>query len=86
MLPRHERRRIAEIERGLSLQDPDLAHLLRESELPGRPRWGARTALGTLAAVAAVLCVLLGEAAGFVSAGLLATALLAGRDWWLSAA
>ncbi|GAB2671207.1 hypothetical protein GCM10027271_34570 [Saccharopolyspora gloriosae] len=83
MLPRHERRRIAEIEKGLSLQDPDFAHRLREAELPERSRPGVRVVLGIVAVVVAVLCMLLGEVAGFLLTGLLATLLLAGGGWRL---
>ncbi|MEU6132962.1 DUF3040 domain-containing protein [Saccharopolyspora sp. NPDC047091] len=83
MLPRHERRRIAEIEKGLVLQDPDFADRLRRAELPGRARPGVRVVLGCVAVVAALLCMVLGEVAGFLLAGLLATVLLAARDWRL---
>ncbi|WP_243787748.1 DUF3040 domain-containing protein [Saccharopolyspora gloriosae] len=83
MLPRHERRRIAEIEKGLSTQDPDFAHRFREAELPGRSRPKVRVVLGAVAVAIALLCMVLGEVAGFLLTGVLATLLLAGRDWRL---
>lgn len=83
MLPRDERRRIAEIEQGLSMQDPDFADRLRQAELPGRSRM--RLVLGIIAAVVAVLCMLLGEVAGFLLTGVLAALLLSLRGWRLLA-
>ncbi len=83
MLPRDERRRIAEIEKGLSMQDPDFADRLRQAELPGRSR--LRLVLGIVSAVVAVLCMLLGEVAGFLLTGVLAALLLSLRGWRLLA-
>lgn len=85
MLPREERRRIAEIEEGLSRQDPDFADRLRNAELPRR-RVPVQLLLGVLSAVVAVLCVLLGEAIGFLLASVLAAGLLASRGWRVVAA
>ncbi|MBQ6642256.1 MAG: DUF3040 domain-containing protein [Saccharopolyspora sp.] len=83
MLPRDERRRIEQIEKGLSMQDPEFADRLRQAELPGRSR--VRLVLGIVSAVLAVLCMLLGEVAGFLLTGVLAALLLSLRGWRLVA-
>lgn len=83
MLPRDERRRIEQIEKGLSMQDPEFADRLRQAELPGRSR--VRLVLGIASAVLAVLCMLLGEVAGFLLTGVLAALLLSLRGWRLVA-
>ncbi|MBK0869782.1 DUF3040 domain-containing protein [Saccharopolyspora sp. HNM0986] len=83
MLPRDERRRIEQIEKGLSMQDPEFADRLRQAELPGRSR--VRLVLGVASAVLAVLCMLLGEVAGFLLTGVLAALLLSLRGWRLVA-
>jgi len=85
MLPREERRRIAQIEQGLSEQDPAFADRLRNAGLPRR-RVSGWLVLGVLAAVVAVVCVLLGEAVGFFLSAVLAAALLSSRTWSVVAA
>ncbi|CAM02657.1 Protein of unknown function (DUF3040) [Saccharopolyspora erythraea NRRL 2338] len=83
MLPRHERRRLEEIEDQLSIEDPEFARALTD---PSLRRWSPRRVpprlvLGLLSALLAVLCLFLGEGGAFVSAGILAVVLIAVRDW-----
>lgn len=83
MLPRHERRRLEEIEQRLHDEDPDFARRITE----GRPLsflrgWlTGRTGIAVLAGALAVLCLLLGAETGFLTAAVLSAMLLVSRQW-----
>lgn len=78
MLPRHEKRLLAEIEHQLCVDDPDLGRRLADTRvLPRIFGWlSAVRVLALIAAFLAVVCVLVGEGSGFVMAGVLAGVLL----------
>ena len=83
MLPRHERRRLEEIEDHLSSEDPEFARALTD---PSLRRWSVRRlpprlALGVLCGALAVVCLFLGEGGAFVAAGILSVVLIMLRDW-----
>ncbi|MHA6799691.1 DUF3040 domain-containing protein [Bounagaea algeriensis] len=82
MLSRHERQRLEQIEEQLTGDDPEFARRMQ------RRRWwwpwqrpSAPAAWGIVSLAAAVVCVLLGEASGFVTAAMLGAVLLMVRHW-----
>lgn len=83
MLPRHERRRLEEIEQRLQDEDPDFARRIAE----GRPLsflrgWlSGRTGIALFAGVLAVVCLFLGAETGFLTAAVLSAVLLVSRRW-----
>jgi hypothetical protein len=83
MLGRHERRLLEEIERQLGAQDPEFADRMTHTSPWIRVRaWlTGRRAIGVVAAFLAVLCLFLGEGAGFVMAGLFAGVVFLLSDW-----
>ncbi|MCI2417976.1 DUF3040 domain-containing protein [Saccharopolyspora sp. K220] len=87
MLRRYERRLLEEIERRLSAEDPDFAEKMTHVRpLVRFVAWlSIRKALGVVAAVLAVFCLLLGAGAGFLVASLLAAVLLVFADWKIQA-
>lgn len=83
MLPRNERRRLEEIEDRLNAEDPEFVRKLSE---PGDAKWSLRGIAPRMipelvAGSAAVLCLFLGEGAGFVTAAVLAVVLFAVRRY-----
>ncbi|WP_019854159.1 DUF3040 domain-containing protein [Actinopolyspora mortivallis] len=83
MLDRDERRRLDEIERHLTGDDPGLAERMngRASHPSFRGALRPRTALVVFTYTCAALCLLLGEGGGFFLGVALATALIALHDW-----
>lgn len=83
MLPRHERRRLEEIEQRLQDEDPDFARRIAE----GRPLSFLRgwltgwTGIALLSGLLAVLCLFLGSETGFLTAAVLSAVLLVSRQW-----
>lgn len=83
MLPRHERRRLEEIEGWINANDPEFARALTDDG-SFRALFTLRSPIMLLALVSAgsaVVCLLLGEASGFLMASLLTAALMAARLW-----
>jgi hypothetical protein len=83
MLPRHERRRLEEIESRLRVEDPEFVRTLTEA---GGNRFSLkgislRTALGLVSALLAVICVFVGEGGAFLMAATLAAVLILTRKW-----
>ncbi|GAA2795094.1 DUF3040 domain-containing protein [Saccharopolyspora taberi] len=83
MLPRHERRRLEEIEDQLSTEDPEFARTLTD---PSLRRWKLRRvpprlAVGVLCGALAIVCLFLGEGGSFAAAGVLSVVLILLRDW-----
>ncbi|MEV5535766.1 DUF3040 domain-containing protein [Saccharopolyspora shandongensis] len=85
MLRRYERRLLDEIERHLNAEDPAFARKITDVRPLTRFRaWlSARRTLGITSAILAVLCLLLGDGAGFFTTGALAGALLLLDGWKL---
>ncbi len=83
MLPRDERRRLAEIEHQLSHEDPQFARKLtcRRRRRKARARVSLPTGLAVSSAGIALLCLVLGEVTGFVLAAVLSAALILLRAW-----
>ena len=87
MMPRHERRRLVEIERRLAAEDPEFARNLAKAR-PLRRALGCglpRTMLTLGAATSAALCLALGDAPATLAASAVATALIMTRNWHLDA-
>ncbi|RRO14097.1 DUF3040 domain-containing protein [Saccharopolyspora rhizosphaerae] len=74
----HERRLLDQIERELRVADPGFAERMTRARPLTRVRaWMSfHRALGVVAAFLALLCLVLGEGAGFIVSGLIAGALL----------
>lgn len=85
MLQPHERRILGEMERQLRTEDPALAGELNNTRIRFRTWLSTRRALGLAAASLSVVCLALGEAAAFVTAALLAAALLLLNGWTIRA-
>ncbi|SDP30470.1 Protein of unknown function [Actinopolyspora xinjiangensis] len=87
MLDRHERRRLDEIEHQLSGDDPQLAELMtgEASPAPRKLRLKPRTWIIAFSYACALLCLLLGEGAGFFLGVALATVMLGLHDWRMRA-
>lgn len=87
MLPRHERRRLDEIEQQLCHEDPEFARrLTTKGALPQFLVWlSPLRALAVAAAILALLCLFLGEGAAFFTTGALAAGLLLFNDWRIKA-
>ncbi|RRO20711.1 DUF3040 domain-containing protein [Saccharopolyspora rhizosphaerae] len=81
MLQPHERRILGEMERQLRTEDPGLAGEMAKPRSRFRTWLNTRRALGLASASLAVLCLVLGEAAAFVTTALVATALLMLNGW-----
>lgn len=81
----HERRLLDQIERELRAGDPGFAERMTHARPLTRVRaWMSfHRALGVVAAFLALLCLVLGEGAGFIVSGLLACALLVSSGWKL---
>jgi hypothetical protein len=87
MLPRHERRRLEEIERQFTAEDPEFVRRLTQTRLLTQVlSWlSPRGIVAVVAAALSLMCLVLGEGAGFVTAGVLAAVLLTLRTWNLQA-
>ena len=78
---RSERRRLAEIENRLAVDDPEFARAFADAELPPPALGRARLALAVLSGLLAAVALVLDDAAGFALCTALAAALLATRGW-----
>ncbi|MBQ0924949.1 DUF3040 domain-containing protein [Saccharopolyspora endophytica] len=78
-----ERRRLKKIERQLTSDDPEFAHRMTTPRtITKLMRWMTLwRALGVLAVLFAVLCLILGQATEFFVAGLTAALLLIYASW-----
>ncbi|KEI45017.1 DUF3040 domain-containing protein [Saccharopolyspora rectivirgula] len=83
MLPKDERRRLKEIEDQLAGDDPKLAQRLSgaNSMRLAWARLNPRLVLVIATALLALLCLVLGEGAGFFLAGVLAVMIFVFRNW-----
>ncbi|GAB3545509.1 hypothetical protein J2S53_000990 [Actinopolyspora lacussalsi] len=87
MLDRYERRRLDEIEHQLSGDDPHLAELMsNEGSRRSRGlRFNLRTGIIVFSYACALLCLVLGEGAGFFLGVALATVMIGLYDWTMRA-
>jgi hypothetical protein len=87
MFRRYERRQLAEIERQLCAEDPVLARKLTDIRPLTRVlTWlSACRALAVATAALSILCLFLGDGAGFLTTAVLAGALLMLNGWTVQA-
>jgi hypothetical protein len=86
MMPRHERRRLEEIENWLRVDDPEFASGFADASV-GKTftgRWSPQTVLGSVAAGSAGLSLVLGEGSAFFVAAVLAAVLIGLRHWTIA--
>ena len=82
MLPDRDRERLERIEQELHAEDPDFTSRFQEPHHVRTRDWFSRArTLGVLAAVAALLCLVLGQGLGFTAAAFLAVVLFAVHGW-----